>query len=93
MHAKQPGGAPRGGQWIEHPTETPGEILTRVRVPGAGRDFSLSELTVQTLLRCSYSPRVQSHASTSGGTLKIPNPGSHTIVCTQENTAHTGRNG
>ena len=35
-----------------------------------------------------YSPSVQSHASTSVRTLKIPNTGSHTIVWTQENTAH-----
>ena len=27
------------------------------------------------------------------GTLKIPNTGSHTIVWTRENTAHTDRNG
>ena len=34
--------------------------------------FSQSQLSVQTLLRCPYSPRVQSHASTSVRTLKIP---------------------
>ena len=28
-------------QLIERPTEKPGAILTRVRVPGAARDFSL----------------------------------------------------
>ena len=27
-------------QWVEPPTEKPGAILTRVRVPGAARDFS-----------------------------------------------------
>ena len=32
-------------------------------------------------------PRVQSYASTSVRTLKIPITGSHTIVCTRENTA------
>ena len=35
---------------------------------------------MQTLLRCPYSPRVQSHTSASVRTLKIPNTGSHTIV-------------
>ena len=35
---------------------------------------------MQTLLRCPYSPRVQSHASASVRTLKIPNTDSHTIV-------------
>ena len=36
---------------------------------------------------------MQSFASTSGRALKIPNIGSHTVVWTQENTAHTDRNG
>ena len=27
-------------QWVECPSEKPGVILTRVRVPGAARDFS-----------------------------------------------------
>ena len=35
---------------------------------------------MQTLSRCPYSPRVQSHTSASVRTLKIPNTGSHTIV-------------
>ena len=67
-------------QLVERPTEKPGAILTRVRVPGVARDFCPSQLPVQTLLRCPYSPRVQSHASTSERTLKIPNAGSHTIA-------------
>ena len=47
--------------------------MTRVRVPGAARYFfSQSQIPVQTLLRCSYSPRVQSHASTSAGIVKNP---------------------
>ena len=57
--------------------------MTRVRVPGAAnRDCSPSQLSVQTLLRCPRSPRVQSHTSTSVRTLKIPNTESHTIVWT-----------
>ena len=37
-------------QLIERPTEKPGAILSRVRVPGAARDFfSQSQLPVQTL--------------------------------------------
>ena len=29
-------------QWVERPTEKPGAVLTRVRVPGAARDFFFS---------------------------------------------------
>ena len=45
---------------------------------------------MQTLLRCSSSPHVQSRAPTSVGTLKIPGIGRNTIVWTHENSAHTG---
>ena len=51
--------------------------------------FSQSQLPVQTLSWCLHSPCVQSHASTSVRTLKISNTGSHTIVWTDKNTAHT----
>ena len=51
--------------------------------------FSRRQLPVQTLLRCLYSPRVQSHALTSARTLKIPSTSSHTTVWTYENTAQT----
>ena len=44
--------------------------LMQVRFPGAARDFSLSHLSVQTLLCVSVHPRVQSHASTSERMLK-----------------------
>ena len=55
---------------VEHRTVTP---LRRVLLPGAARDFSLSQLSVQTLLRVSVHPRVQSHVlTTSVRTLKIP---------------------
>ena len=54
--------------------------------------FSQGQLSVQTLLRCSCRPRVQSHASTSARTIKIPNTGNHTILWTHKNTAHTSRN-
>ena len=37
---------------------------------------SVQTLSVQTLLRCPYCPRVQSHASTPARTLKIPSTGS-----------------
>ena len=33
---------------VERPTAKPGAILTQVRVPGTARDFSLSQLPVQT---------------------------------------------
>ena len=63
----------RTAQWVERPTEKPGAILKRVRVPReAARDFifslSLPESTFSAdclLLRCQYSPRVQAHTSAS----------------------------
>ena len=76
---------------VEHPTETPGAILTQVRVPSAASDSPLPP--VNFLCRLSYGIRVQLHASTSVHTLKIPNTASHTIVWTHKNTAHTDRNG
>ena len=39
-------------QLVERPTEKPGAILRRVRISGVARDFSPSQLPVQTLLRC-----------------------------------------
>ena len=86
-------------QMVERPTEKPGAILTRVRVPSAARKFiSQSQLLMQILLRCPYIPLVQSHASTSVRMLKIcahvKNP-KHwqpcTIVWTRQNTAHTDK--
>ena len=41
---------------VVHATEKPGAILTRVRLPGAARDFSPSQLPVHTLLRCPTTP-------------------------------------
>ena len=43
-------------QWvdIERPTEKPGAILTRVRVPGGATDFS-ARVNIQLTLRCLYS--------------------------------------
>ena len=52
-------------------------------------DLSPSHLSMQTLLRYSHSPRVQSHASTSVSTLKNPSTGSHIAVFGHHNTAHT----
>ena len=51
--------------------------------------FSQSQLPVQTLLQCPFSPRVQSCASTARCMLKIQNTGSYTIIWTNENTAQT----
>ena len=78
---------------VESLTKKPGAILMRVRVPDAATDFSPRVNFQCRLLRCPYSPRVQSHTSTSARTLKIRNTGSHTIVWTLENTAHADRNG
>ena len=70
-------------------TEKTGTILMWVRVPGEARDFfSQSQLPCRLSHGAYTAPCVQSHASTSVHTLKIPNTGSHTIVWTQE-TRHT----
>ena len=54
---------------VEYWAVTP---LMQVRFPGLARDFSpQSQLSVQTLLRVSVHPCVQSHALTSIHTLKI----------------------
>ena len=76
-------------QLVQRPTEKTDAVLTRVRVPF----FSQSQLSGFSALRCPYSPRVQSLASTSVCTLKILNTGSHTFVWTNQNTAHFDING
>ena len=80
-------------QSIEHPTEKPGAILTRVRIPGAARDFSPRanfqcklSYGVSTAHECN---RIHQHTRT----FKIPNTDSHTIVWRHENTTHTARKG
>ena len=60
---------------------------------GGKRFFSQSQLSMQSLLRCPYTPRVQLRALTSRRTLKIPSICSHTFVWTHENTIRTVRNG
>ena len=60
--------------------------------PRSGRGFfSQSQLSVQTPLRCSYSPKVQRYGLTSVRTLRIPNTGNYAIVCTHENAAERER--
>ena len=68
-------------QLAERRTGTP---LRQVRFPGTARDFfpPESQLSVQTLFRCPYSPSVQSPAQTSACTLKIPSIGSDTFDLT-----------
>ena len=56
-------------------------------LPESASTSSADSLTVL------QSPYTQSYASTSVWTLKIPKTGSHTIVWTHENMAHTDRNG
>ena len=56
-------------QLIEHWTST---LLTQVRFPGVTRDFSPSQLSVQTLLRVSVHSCMQFHGLISVSTLKIP---------------------
>ena len=58
---------------VERPTEKPGSNTDAGSSPQCRKGFvSQSQLPVRTLLRCSYSPRVQSHASTSVRALKTP---------------------
>ena len=54
-------------QLVECPTEKPSAKLTRVRVPGAARDFFLTQLTfsADSLTVSVQPPGVQSYASTS----------------------------
>ena len=67
-------------QLVERPTEKPEATLMRVRVPAAARDFSPRVNFQCRLLRCPYSPPVQSYASTSVCTLKLPNISSHITI-------------
>ena len=82
-------------QLIQRPTKKPVGDTDAGSSPWCGKGlFSRILLSVQTLLRCPYSPRVQSHASTSVRALKIPKHWQpYTIVWTHENTAHMDRNG
>ena len=82
-------------QLVEHPTEKPGTVLMQVWVSGAARDCSprVSFQCRSLIFQYPCSPSVQSHASTSVRTLKIPSIGSQTFVWTHENTALTDRNG
>ena len=79
------------GAWIaqleECPTEKPGATLTQVRVPGAARDFSPSvnfqcRLTVSIQPPCSLTRiNICEHIT------------NRKKIWTQENTAHTAKNG
>ena len=72
-------------QWVERPTEKNRRSTDAGSSPRCSKGFfSQSQLSVQTVLLCPYSPRVQSHASTSVCTLTIPNTGSHATVWTHE---------
>ena len=57
-------------QLVDYPTEKPGTMLTLVRVPGEAADSLTVSLQVSV---------VQSHASTSRHTLKMPATGRHTL--------------
>ena len=82
-----------GGDVAQLVERRTGTLLRQVRFPGAAKDFCPRvNFPVQTLLRCPYSPWVQSHALTSVLMLKIPSTGSHTFIWTHRNVAHTVRN-
>ena len=63
---------------VECRSEKPGAELTDLGLISQC-NTGQSQLSVQSLLRCSHSPYMQSHASASVRLLKIPNIGSHTI--------------
>ena len=67
-----------------------GTLLTRVQLHGTASSFQ-SHLSAHTLLRCPYSPHVQSRSLKSLPTLRIPSIGSHTIGLERRNTALNGR--
>ena len=69
-------------QFVERPTEKPGAIRTRVRIPGAAKNFSPRANFQCRLLQCPYCRRVQSHASTIARTLKITYFGHRRILHT-----------
>ena len=83
--------------WFEHDgvTRSVGRAWDRHAanagsIPPCGKGFlSKSQLSVQTLLRCPYSPRVQPHALTSVWTWKIPSNGSLTFNCLDTRTYRT----
>ena len=76
----------RTAQLVERRTEKHSAIPTRVRVPGVAKGyFFQSQLSVQTLLRCPYSPRVQSCTSTS---VQNPNAGCHIPLSGHTNELH-----
>ena len=71
----------------ERRIETPGAILTRVRFPSAARDFLQGQLSVQDSLTVfMQTPRPIACINICARYI-----GGHSIVWTQENTAHTGR--
>lgn len=57
-----------------------GMPLRQVHFVCAARDFTLSQLSAQTLMQCLHSPHVQSRALTSVHRLKILSIGCHTFV-------------
>ena len=88
---------------VEVRPKNQGAILTWVRVPGAAKFFfsfsSFLSSRVNFLYRLShYGVRALSSCAIAfintcaTCTLKVPNTCSHTLVWTQENTAHTDRN-
>ena len=91
--ARWVGGEGGGGTalLVEHLTEKSGAIVMWVRLFGMTGDSFSPSVNFQS--RLSYgvptAPCVQSHASTSVRTLKLPNSGSQTIVWTRENTTCT----
>ena len=70
------------GRWSDRKVRRNTDTAASIHWCGKGFFLPRVKLSVQTLPRCSYSPRVQSHTSTSVRTLTISNTGSHTTVWT-----------
>ena len=80
--------------WVKRPTEKPGVILTRVRVPGAARDFLSESAFSADSLKVSVQPpyataciKICVHVKKSQTLAAVP------LLQTHENTAHTDSNG
>ena len=70
---------------VQRPTEKPGAILTRVRVPGAAVDFSPTvNFQCRLPLGVRASSVCKSHAPAAAGTINIPSSDYHTVYLDTE---------
>ena len=81
----------RVAQLVERPAKKPFAILTRVRVPCEARDFAPKVSFECKPIFCVRTDPVCNHMHIVCAHVNSPKLWHHTIVWTQENTAHTGR--